>query len=95
MCIPPTMWTRARARSEGQPLGSPRLGRTWILPLLPLLAWRIADGQQACAKRRRQENLDHARAALGDEQLQQAYAGGMALSHDQALDLALRKAHSA
>jgi predicted ATPase/DNA-binding XRE family transcriptional regulator len=39
--------------------------------------------------RRRQENLDHARAALGDQQLQQAYARGKALSLDQAIDLAL------
>jgi predicted ATPase/class 3 adenylate cyclase/DNA-binding XRE family transcriptional regulator len=42
-------------------------------------------------ERRRQENLDQATAALGDEQLQQAYAHGMALSLDQAIDLALGK----
>jgi hypothetical protein len=35
---------------------------------------------------------DHARAALGDEELQQAYAHGMALSLDQAIDLALDRA---
>jgi predicted ATPase/class 3 adenylate cyclase len=39
--------------------------------------------------RRRQESLDQARAALGDEPLQQAYAYGRALSFDQAIDLAL------
>jgi hypothetical protein len=39
--------------------------------------------------RRRQESLGQARAALGDEQVQQAYAHGMALSFDQAIDLAL------
>ena len=39
--------------------------------------------------RRRQESLDQARAALGDEQLQQAYAHGMALSFDQVIELAL------
>jgi len=39
--------------------------------------------------RRRQENLDQARAVLGDEQLQQAYTRGKALSFDQAIDLAL------
>jgi hypothetical protein len=39
--------------------------------------------------RRRQESLDQARAALGDQQLQQAYARGKALSFDQAIDLAL------
>ena len=38
--------------------------------------------------RRRQESLDQARAALGDKQLQQAYARGKALSFDQAIDLA-------
>jgi hypothetical protein len=39
--------------------------------------------------RRRQESLDQARQALGDEQLQQAYTRGMALSFDQAIDVAL------
>jgi hypothetical protein len=39
--------------------------------------------------RYRQESLDQAGAALGDEQLQRAYARGMALSFDQAIDLAL------
>jgi non-specific serine/threonine protein kinase len=39
--------------------------------------------------RRRQESLDQARAALGDEQLQQAYTHGKALSLDQAIGLAL------
>ena len=37
----------------------------------------------------RQESLDQARQALGDEQLERAYARGMALSFDQAIDLAL------
>jgi tetratricopeptide (TPR) repeat protein len=37
----------------------------------------------------RQESLDQAGAALGDEQFQRAYARGMALSFDQAIDLAL------
>jgi hypothetical protein len=37
-----------------------------------------------------QESLDQARQALGGEQLQRAYARGMALSFDQAIDLALR-----
>jgi predicted ATPase/DNA-binding XRE family transcriptional regulator len=39
--------------------------------------------------RYRQESLGQARAALGDEQAQQAHACGMALSLDQAIDLAL------
>jgi non-specific serine/threonine protein kinase len=39
--------------------------------------------------RRRQESLAQARAALGDEQLRQAYARGKALSFDQAINLAL------
>jgi len=37
----------------------------------------------------RQESLDQARRALGDQQLQRAYAHGMALSFDQAIDLGL------
>jgi predicted ATPase/class 3 adenylate cyclase len=40
----------------------------------------------------RQDSLDQARAHLGDEQQEQAYAQGMALSLDKALDLALGKA---
>jgi len=39
--------------------------------------------------RRRQASLDQARAALGDQQLQQAYARGEALSFDQAIGIAL------
>jgi predicted ATPase/class 3 adenylate cyclase len=39
--------------------------------------------------RDRQESLDQAGAALGDDQFQQAYARGMALSFGQAIDLAL------
>jgi hypothetical protein len=39
--------------------------------------------------RYRQESLDQAGAALGDEQFQRAYARGMALSFDQAISLAL------
>jgi non-specific serine/threonine protein kinase len=45
--------------------------------------------------RRRRESLDQARAALGDQQLQQAYARGKALSFDQAIDLALKESHPA
>jgi hypothetical protein len=41
--------------------------------------------------RRRQDSLDQARAHLGDEHLERAYARGMALSLEQALDLALRR----
>ena len=39
--------------------------------------------------RNRRDSLDQARAHLGDEQLERAYAQGMALSLDKALDLAL------
>ncbi len=39
--------------------------------------------------RLRQESLDQARQALGGQQLQRAYARGMALSFHQAIDLAL------
>jgi hypothetical protein len=41
---------------------------------------------------RRRDSLDQARAHLGDEQLERTYAQGMALSLDQALDLALGQA---
>jgi hypothetical protein len=37
----------------------------------------------------RRENLDGVRAALGEEQFELAYARGMSLGFDQALDLAL------
>jgi len=39
--------------------------------------------------RDRRDSLDQARTHLGDEQLERAYAQGMALSFDKALDLAL------
>ncbi len=45
--------------------------------------------------RNRRDSLDQARARLGDEQLESAYAQGMALSFDRALDLALRRPGSA
>ena len=41
--------------------------------------------------RDRRDSLDHARAHLGDEQLERAYAQGMTLSPGQGLDLALRR----
>ena len=37
----------------------------------------------------RQESLDQIAAALGDEQLTQAYTQGTALTFDHAIDLAL------
>ena len=43
----------------------------------------------------RRDSLDQARAHLGDEQLKRAYAQGMALSLDKALDLALSRTGSA
>jgi predicted ATPase/class 3 adenylate cyclase len=45
--------------------------------------------------RRRQDSLDQARTHLGDEQLERAYAQGMALSLEKALDLALRRSSPA
>jgi hypothetical protein len=39
----------------------------------------------------RRDSLDQARAYLGDEQLERAYARGMTLSLEKALDLALPK----
>jgi hypothetical protein len=43
---------------------------------------------QPLEARYRQESLDQADAALGNEQLHRAYARGTALSFDQAIDLA-------
>jgi hypothetical protein len=40
----------------------------------------------------RRDSLSQARAHLGDEQLERAYAQGMALSPEKALDLAFGKA---
>ena len=45
--------------------------------------------------RRRQESLDQVRAHLTQDQFDQAYANGMALSLDHALDLASGKASHA
>ena len=45
--------------------------------------------------RDRRDSLDQARAHLGDEQLERAYARGMALAPDKALDLALPRTGSA
>jgi len=53
---------------------------------------RTGNPWQELAARYRRDSLDQARAHLGDEQLERAYAQGMALSLDKALDLALRKA---
>ena len=52
---------------------------------------RMGSPWQEFDARYRQDNLAQARARLGDEQLERAYAHGMALSLDQALDLALRR----
>jgi len=52
---------------------------------------RMGSPWQEFDARYRQDSLAQARACLGDEQLERAYAQGMALSLDQALDLALRR----
>jgi hypothetical protein len=52
---------------------------------------RTGSQWQGPAARDRQDSLDQARAHLGDEQLERAYARGMALSLDKALDLALSR----
>jgi predicted ATPase/class 3 adenylate cyclase len=52
---------------------------------------RMGSPWQELEARYRQDSLAQARARLGDEQLARAYAQGMALSLDQALDLALRR----
>ena len=48
------------------------------------VAWGEDDARE------RRDSLDQARAHLGDEQLERAYAQGMALSLEKAIDLALR-----
>jgi tetratricopeptide (TPR) repeat protein len=50
---------------------------------------RTGNPWHVCEARDRRDSLDQARAHLGDEQLERAYAQGMALSLDKALDLAL------
>jgi predicted ATPase/class 3 adenylate cyclase len=50
--------------------------------------WQVHDA------RCRQDSLDQARAHLGGDQLERAYAQGMALSLEKALDLALGKTSS-
>jgi predicted ATPase/class 3 adenylate cyclase len=56
---------------------------------------RTGNAWQDLSARDRRDSLDQARAQLGDEQLERAYAQGMALSLDQALGLALGQAGSA
>ena len=56
---------------------------------------RTGSPVQEFDARYRQDSLDQARAHLGDEQLERAYAQGMALSLEKALDLALPGAGSA
>ena len=53
---------------------------------------RTGNPWQELAARDRRDSLDQARAHLGREQLERAYAQGMALSLEKALDLALPKA---
>ena len=56
---------------------------------------RIGGPWEQETARERRDSLGQARAHLGDEQLERAYAHGMALSLEQALDLALGKADPA
>ena len=56
---------------------------------------RTGSPWQEFDARYRQDSVDQARAHLGDEQLERAYAQGMALSLEKALDLALPAAGSA
>ena len=53
---------------------------------------RTGNSWQESAARDRRDSLDQAGAHLGAEQLERAYATGLALSLDKALDLALPKA---
>jgi predicted ATPase/class 3 adenylate cyclase len=56
---------------------------------------RIGGSWEQGIVRERRDSLSQARAHLGDEQLERAHAQGMALSLDQALDLALGEADPA
>jgi hypothetical protein len=56
---------------------------------------RAEEPWQEPEARYRRESLGDVRARLGDEQADQAYAQGMALSLDQALDLARGKSRPA
>jgi predicted ATPase/class 3 adenylate cyclase len=56
---------------------------------------RTGHPWQELEARYRRDSLDQARAHLGDAQLERAYAQGLALSLDKALDLALPKVGSA
>ena len=49
----------------------------------------MAHDRQATASRRCQGGRDHARQALGGQQFHRAYARGVALSFDQAIDITL------
>ena len=69
-------WHRAAVLHGAAQAFFDRMGRPW----------------QKHDARRRQDSLDQARAHLGDEQLERAYAQGMALSPEKAFDLALGKA---
>jgi hypothetical protein len=69
-------WDRAAALHGAAQTLQDRTGHPW----------------QKGAARDRRDSLDQARAHLGDEQLERAYAQGMALSLEKALDLALPKA---
>ena len=53
---------------------------------------RAAEPWQEDEARVRRDGLDQARADLGDEQLERAYAHGMALSREKAFDLIVPKA---
>jgi predicted ATPase/DNA-binding XRE family transcriptional regulator len=56
---------------------------------------RAGNSWQEVEARYRRDSLAQVRAHLGDEQLERAYAQGMALSVKKALDLALRRPRSA
>ena len=56
---------------------------------------RTGNPWQGLIARGRRDSLDQARAHLGDEQLERAYAQGMALGLEKAFDLALPKAKPA
>ena len=64
----------------------------WAATLAQALGTGPAKPWQEDEARVRRDGLDQARADLGDEQLERAYAHGMALSREKAFDLIVPKA---
>ena len=75
--------------SAGAPSGADRARRSGAAGAAQALQDQTGVASDPGDARYRRESLDRINAALGDEQLQSAHAHGMALSFDQAIDLAI------